>query len=59
MNWRCWFGHHFPWPPHDRYPAWGLWQDFDVECSRGCGARQVKRCLPDWHYTNHHPEPSR
>lgn len=35
--------HAFSFPPH-RYPS-QLWDDFDVECDRGCGARTTLTCV--------------
>lgn len=46
-------GHRYEWPPHAR-PL--MWDDFDLECVRGCGTRRVKRCHEDAHFENHHPE---
>jgi len=56
LDFRCRIGiHAFPWPPHE-YP-WSLWQDYNIECARGCGARATRTCLTDRHWQDKHPEP--
>jgi hypothetical protein len=56
MNLRCRLGlHDFAWPPHHLY-AWEMWSDLRIECARGCGARRVRRCRQDEHWTERHPD---
>lgn len=47
--------HDFSWPPHDS--PYSLWEEYWIECHRGCGARTVKKCFPDEHWVDRHPEP--
>lgn len=55
MSLLCRLGFHdFPWPPHDR--PWSLWEDFNIECSRGCSARLTRSCFRDRHWQDKHPE---
>jgi hypothetical protein len=49
--------HDFRWPPHTP-TSWGLWDDYDVECARGCGARTVLTCHHRTHWAAKHPEPA-
>lgn len=45
--------HKFEFPPHSS--PYNLWEDFYVECERGCGARNVLRCHDDTHWIEKHP----
>lgn len=49
--------HKWEWPPHGT-TSWGLWDDYHVECLRGCGARRVLTCLHSRHWADKHPEPT-
>lgn len=54
---RCRLGlHDFPWPPHTLF-SWQVWIEVYIECARGCGARTVRHCHPDEHWSERHPEP--
>ncbi len=56
MSLRCRIGlHDFTWPPHHLL-AFEMWNDFGIDCARGCGARTVRRCRPDDHWTERHPD---
>lgn len=55
---RCVFGFHdFRWPPHRSSDNWlTSGRVFQIECSRGCGARTVWRCDRDDHWASQHPD---
>jgi len=59
MSVLCQLGMHiFHWPPH--YEPSALWEDFPVECERGCGARRIYRCATaptNHHWLDRHKEP--